>query len=161
MILYIKQKVFSFGDTYHVYDVNQNPVFEVRGEVFTFGAKIHLYNMAGGGLFYIKQRLLTFFPAYEIYAGGRLCADIRKELSFLRPRLTVTSGYGTFSLDGDFWDMDFTIRCNGQVLGSIQKQWLSWGDTYQLDIADERDMAFFTTMAIAIDNCLHNENRGG
>lgn len=159
MTLYIKQRVFSVGDTYHVYDVNQEPVFEVRSEIFTLGAKIHLYNMEGEELFYIKRRLPTLLPAYEIYASGRLCADIRKELSFFRPRLTVTSGYGNFDLEGDFWNMDFTIRCAGQVLGSIQKEWLSWGDAYRLNIADERDMAFFTTMVIAIDNCLHNENQ--
>ena len=159
MVLYIKQRVFSLGDTYRVYDVNQEPVFEVRSEIFTLGAKIHLYNMAGKELFYIKRRLPTLLPAYEIYAGSCLCADIRKEWSFFRPRLTVSSGYGNFELEGDFWDMDFTIRCAGQTLGSIQKEWFSWGDAYQLDIADERDMAFFTTMVIAIDNCLHNENQ--
>lgn len=42
--LYIKQKVFSFGDKYNIYNESGQPVFSVQGEVFTFGAKIHIYD---------------------------------------------------------------------------------------------------------------------
>lgn len=161
MRLYIQQKVFSLRDTYYIYDVYQQPVFEVQGQIFSFGAKLHLYNMQGEELFFIKQRLLAFLPSYEIYQGNFLCADIKKEMTFFKPQLTVTSGYGDFTLQGDFMDMRFDIVRDGVLMGSICKQWLSWGDTYELDVVDGQDIAFFCTLVIAIDNCLHNgQNKG-
>lgn len=75
MTLYIKQRVFSIGDTYHVYDVNQEPVFEVRSEIFTLGAKIHLYNMAGEELFYIKRRCPRCCPPMK-FMRAAACAPI-------------------------------------------------------------------------------------
>jgi uncharacterized protein YxjI len=54
--------------------------------------------------------------------------------------------------------MDYVISRNCQVIGEIHKKWLSWGDTYLLLIYNPADAPFFTALAIAVDNCLHNEN---
>ena len=60
MKLYIKQRVFSLGDKYDIYDANENVVFDVKSELFTIGAKLHLYDLNGQELYYIKRRI-TFF----------------------------------------------------------------------------------------------------
>lgn len=39
MDMYIRQKVFSIGDRYNVFDINQNLLYRVEGEILTFGAK--------------------------------------------------------------------------------------------------------------------------
>ena len=44
MKLYIKQKVFSWGDKFRVYDENYNDRYYVEGEVLSFGKKLHLYS---------------------------------------------------------------------------------------------------------------------
>ena len=61
--LYIKQKVFSFGDKYNIYNENGQAVFSVQGEVFTFGAKIHMYDTTGNEVYYIEQKLFRFLPS--------------------------------------------------------------------------------------------------
>lgn len=156
MQLYIKQKVFALTDTYHVYTADQEPVYLVKREFFTWGAKFHVYDTNEQELYYIQQKVFVFLPEYEIYRNGILCARVAKELTFFRPRLNVSSAYGDYTLQGDFWDMDFDILKDGALIGSIRKEWLSWGDTYMLDIAQEQDAAFFCSLVIAIDNCLHN-----
>jgi hypothetical protein len=62
MKLYIKQKVFTFGDKFSVYDENGDERYYVEGEVFTFGKKLHLYSLGGRELAYIEKKLLTFLP---------------------------------------------------------------------------------------------------
>ena len=42
MKFYIKQKVFSWGDKFSIYDANGNERYLVQGEVFSFGKKLHL-----------------------------------------------------------------------------------------------------------------------
>lgn len=149
--------MFSLGDKYDVYDEYQQPVFHIEGEIFTWGAKIHLYDLSGRELYYIQQKVFAFLPEYAIFEDETFCARIKKEFTFLRPRLTVESAYGSFDISGEFWNMDYVISRDGQAMGEIHKKWLSWGDTYLLSIYDPKDAAFFTALAIAVDNCLHND----
>ncbi len=159
MYLYIKQRVFSLGDKYDVYDENSNVVFNVQSEIFSFGAKLHLCNAAGMELYYIKQNFSLFLKKYEIYTGNSLYATVQQELSFFRPRLAISSIYGDHEIEGDFFHFDFEIKRLGMLVGSVHKKWLSWGDSYELYIPDGSDAAFFVALVIAVDNCVHNENR--
>ena len=157
--LYIQQKVFSIGDRYNIVNETGQPVFSVKSEIFTFGAKIHLYDVTGAELYYIQQKLFKFLPEYHIYNGDSQCAVIKKEFSFLKPRLNITSQFGDFTFEGNLFAMDFEILNNGNLAGELHKKWLSWGDSYELAVYDDNNAPFFCALAIAIDNCLHNENK--
>ena len=93
MKLYIKQKVFSLGDKYYVFNEMQQPVFAVQGRIFSMGAKIHVFDMTGQELYFIQQKLFRFLPEYHIFAGDILCAIVKKEFSFFKPRLAIQSQY--------------------------------------------------------------------
>jgi len=159
MKLYIKQRVFSLGDKYDVYDEMQNVIYNVQGKIFTLFAQINISDTFGNELYYIKQRFAFLLPHYELYRGDQLVADVVKELTLFRPQLTITSQYGNFTATGDIFAMDFQILKDGYPIGAIRKQWLSWGDTYELDIYNDLDRDFFVALVITIDNCLHNENK--
>ncbi|MDF2942695.1 MAG: hypothetical protein K0S01_1553 [Herbinix sp.] len=159
MKLYIKQRIFSFGDKYDVYDADENVVFDVESELFTIGAKLHLYDTQGQELYYIKRKLTFFLAEYEIYNNNDLCATISQEFALFHAKLNVDSVLGNFSIDGDFMTMNYQITKDGQYFGSIFKKWLSWGDSYELDIPDEENAGLLCALVIAIDNCLHNENK--
>lgn len=45
MKLLIKQRVFSWTDTYDVYDENGNPKYFVKNELFSFLHKIHVKDL--------------------------------------------------------------------------------------------------------------------
>ena len=47
MNLYIKQRFFSWGDKFAIYDANGNEKYYVEGEIFTWGKKLHVYDMFG------------------------------------------------------------------------------------------------------------------
>jgi uncharacterized protein YxjI len=156
MKLYIKQRIFSFGDKYDVLDADENVVFDVESELFTFGSKLHLYNTQGQELYYIKSKLTFILAQYEIYNNNDLCATINQEFALFHSKLSVDSNLGIFAIDGDFMTMNYQITRDGQYFGSISKKWLTWGDSYELDIPDDENAGFFCALVIAIDNCLHN-----
>ncbi len=158
MRLYIKQKVFSIGDKYNVYDEFGNLFFNVRSEVFTIGYKFHLLDLQGNELFYIRRRITLFRARYEIYRGHQLCAEIQQEFRLLGAKMNISSAYGNYTIEGNLWGRMFQIYRDGMLVGSVGKKFLSWSDTYELYIANHQDIAFFTALVIAIDNCLHNEN---
>ena len=49
MKLLIRQRVFSWSDTYDVYDETGSPKYYVKAEVWTLGHRIHVYEHGTGG----------------------------------------------------------------------------------------------------------------
>lgn len=158
MKLYIKQKIFSLNDKYNIYDENENQVYYVTSDYFTIGAKMHFMDVNDDELFFIRRKLTFLVASYEIYKKGTLCATVNQKLSLFRGKLDINSSYGNFEIRGDFFGMNFEIYKNGSLFGSISKKWMSWGDTYELNILESENISFFCALVITIDNCLHNEN---
>ena len=109
MRLLIKQRVFSWTDSYDVYDENENPKYFVKAEFFSLGHQLHVYDRNNHELGVIRQRLLTFLPAFEIEIGGRVRGEIRKQFSFFKPRYEID--YNGWRVEGDFlgWDYDAAV----------------------------------------------------
>ena len=84
MKLYIKERIFTFGDQFSVLDELGNEKYFVEGEVFTWGKKLHVYDRNHREVAFIEQELLTWMPRYHVYCGGREVATIRKEFSFFK-----------------------------------------------------------------------------
>ena len=61
MRLLFKQRLFSWFDSYDIYDIDGNTVYTVKGEL-SFGHLLRIYDANGKELGYIKQEILTFLP---------------------------------------------------------------------------------------------------
>lgn len=62
MRLLIKQRVFSWTDSYDVYDENENAKYFVKAEFFSLGHQLHIYDRNDRELGVIRQRLFTLLP---------------------------------------------------------------------------------------------------
>jgi uncharacterized protein YxjI len=154
--LYIKQKVFSWGDKFTIKDTNDFDKYYVEGEVFTWGHKLHVFNSVNNEVAFIKQKILTFLPKFEVYINGTLAVEVVKEFTFLIPKYTLS---GTnWTVDGDFMSHSYTISDGGRPIASITKAWFTWGDSYELDIADGADEILVVATVLAID-CVMEDQR--
>lgn len=156
MSLYLKQRVFSWGDKFSVYDENGAVRYSVEGEIFTFGKKLHVYDAAGNEVIFIRQKLMSFLPRYYISRHGEDIAEVVKEFTFFRHEYTVDA-FG-WSVHGDFFDHDYEIRGAGGTVVTVAKEWLSWGDTYHIDIAPGVDEIHALAVVLVIDACIEAEN---
>ena len=155
----IRQKVFSFGDNFTIKDELEQDRYIVRGKVFSFGDKLKIEDLEGNELFYIEQQLFRFLPEYSIYAGGQQMAVIKKQLSFFTPRFIIDSDYGSYEIHGNIIGYDFQIYKDGRIVAVINKKWFAFSDSYGVKIEDGEDHAFLLTMAIVIDQVLHDEKK--
>ena len=156
MKFYIQQQVFSFGDRFSIYDENENVCFGVQGEVFTFGKKLHLYSANGKELAFIHQKLFSFLPKYYISVDGNDIAEVVKEFTFFQNEYTV-NGLG-WKVNGNFLDHDYSIFSEDRTIAVVSKQWFSWGDAYEIDIADGIDPTLAISVVLVIDACLESQN---
>ena len=157
MKLYIKEKVFSWGDKFTVKDAYGNDKYFVEGEVFSWGKKLHVYDMYDREVAFIKQEVWSFLPRYDVFCGERHVAQIKKEFSFLFPRYSI-EGLG-WEIDGSFTAHDYSITQNGRTIVTIQKEWMTWGDSYELDITDPANELVALAVVLTID-CVTEANSG-
>ena len=149
MNLYIKEKVFSWGDKFAVKDDAGRDKYVVEGEVFTWGKKLHVYDMLGREVAFIKQEVWSFLPRYYVFCGDRQVAEIKKEFTFFFPKYTI-DGLG-WEIHGRFMEHEYEITKYDRPIVSISKEWMTWGDSYELNIADPADEIVALAVVLTID----------
>lgn len=158
MELLIKQRVFSWTDSYDVFDEAGRAKYFVKAQLLSLGHQIRVYDKdSGRELGSIHQKLFTLLPTFEIRRDGRTLGTVRKKFTLFAQNYLVD--YRGWDVEGDFLGWDYRVyRGNEQVM-AITKQWLSWGDTYRIQFDDPADELAGLLLVIAIDaaNCTHNE----
>ncbi len=155
MRLYVKQKVFSWTDKFTVKDEQGRDRYYVEGELFSLSKKLHIYNMQGEEVAMIKQKLFSLLHRFFVNVGGEQVAEIVKELTLFKHKYRI-DGLG-WEVNGDFWAHDYEILCRAQPVVTIHKQWMTWGDCYELDIANPADEINALAVVLSIDCVMQAE----
>lgn len=157
MKLYIKEKVFSWGDKFTVKDEMGNDKYEVKGEVFSWGKKLHVCDKMGTEVAFIQQKVLSWMPKFFVFCGDRQVAEIKKKFTFFRPQYII-EGLG-WEINGDFMEHQYQITHQGRQIVSISKEWMTWGDSYELDIVNPADEIVALAVVLTID-CVKESGAG-
>jgi uncharacterized protein YxjI len=157
----MKQKLFSFGDDFHIRDESGRDVYFVDGKMFSIGDKLSFKDMRGNELAFIRQKLLTLRASYEIYREGRLYATVKKELfTFLRCQFYVDiPGPDDLEATGNLFEHEYTFRRHGSGVASVSKKWFSMTDSYGVDIAQGEDDVLILASTVVIDMACHQTTR--
>lgn len=155
---YMKQKVFSFGEKYNIFDENQNVIYHVKGQVFSIKNKMDMFKDEKL-LFHFERKLFRFLPEYTLFTPeGEVVATIKKNFTFFGGRMTVHSNDGDMEVVGQIMQRDFHLNKDGKEVMSIHKKWLSWGDSYEISIMDDTQVAFYVALVILIDVIFHQSS---
>ena len=149
MKLLFKQRVFSWFDSYDVYDDTGNVMFSVEGQL-SWGHRLHIHDRNGRHVGTVKERILSFLPQFEIYEGEQQVGTIRKEFSFLFPRFTVDCR--DWEVQGQIMEWDYEIiDSRGRCVAVVTKELFNWSDTYVMDLEDPSDALHVLMVVLAID----------
>ena len=157
MELCIQQRVFSWGDTYDIYDEHGRPRYFVQSELFTLGHRIHVYEKnTGREIGAIHQHIFTFSPGFDIVIGDQVRGTVIRRFSLFEQRYDID--FLGWTCDGDVFGWDYRVMQGNRHVMSIEKEWLTWGDTYTLRFSDPADEIPGLLLVLAIDaaNCDRN-----
>lgn len=158
MKLYINQKVFSWGDKFAVKNEYGEDIYFVKGEVFSFGKKLHVYDNHDRELALIKQKVMSFLPKYLIIIDGNEVAAVTKKISMLKQKYIVD--VLNWNVVGDFLAHEYSVfDSQGNEIITVHKEYLTWGDTYTIDITDGVDNVAALSLLLVIDACLQQEQQ--
>lgn len=150
--LFIEQKFFTILDQFKVYDEHKRVIYYAREKFKFFGETFHVYDASGRPAFALNKRIFTWLPKYELQIPGRQLIMVESEFSFFRKRIKIDPASLNYRLEGDFWDLNFSLYQGNRLIGQIQKRFLSWTDAYHLQIYDERDTELFIAVVLAVDS---------
>ena len=152
MIYQIKEKFWSLGNDFSINDSKGSPQFYVKGNVFSWGHNLSFRNKNN------DQKLFSFKPKYKIIINGKDFAEITKEWSWFNKKFTLNvPGPNDYTIEGSFWNHEFTFKRNNKIVAKITKKFFNLTDTYSIDISDEEDKVSILCTCIVIDQILDDE----
>ena len=156
MKLYIKQKVFSLASRFNITDDEGNERYKVEGELLSLTRRLHIYDQRGEEAALIHKELFTFMPRFVVERDGHVTASIKKRFTLFKPVYDI-EGKG-WHVEGDFFAHDYQIvDDHGSTIAYIHKVWMSWGDSFELDLVSSEDEVDLIAVILAIDVVLDSE----
>ncbi len=159
MKFYMKQKVFSWGDKFNIYNEDGSEAYSVQGKVFSLGKKLDLYDNNDNHLSHISQKVISFLPRFFIEMNGEEVAEVVKHFTLFKQKFSV-SGFN-WEIDGDFLEHEYTIYNDQITVAIVSKEWFTWGDAYSIVIHDSVDPVEVMSVVLVIDAILAMSNNSG
>ncbi len=148
MKLIFKQKLFSWFDSYDIYDEAGNVLYTVKGQ-FSWGHCLKIFDCFGNEIATVKEKVLTWKPKFEMYLGAYYIGCISKEITFFKPKFNIDCN--GWHVEGSFWEWDYSIiGTAGNMIARITKEF-AFTDQYVIDVYNPEDALCALMLVIAID----------
>lgn len=147
--LYMKQKVFSIGEKFTIRNEKENDVYIVEGSFMKIPKTFQVLNTKREEIAHITKRPFSFLPKFVVDVNGLEILTIKKDFSLFKARYTIEAE--NVEVHGNWWDMEFQILQDGEVVGQVNKEWFTWGDSYKIQILTEEMETIIIAIVVAID----------
>lgn len=159
MKLLFKQRIFSWLDSYDVYDENKNTIYKVKGEL-SWGHQLRIYDSLGNEVGLIKEKIITILPKFIMYKSGEKIGEIQKELTLFSPKFNLTCN--DWKVKGDIFEWEYEVEdSNKNTIAIISKKLFNLTDTYEINIIDKENALYSLMIVLAIDaaKCTKQKNQ--
>ncbi|MEG0273610.1 MAG: hypothetical protein RR690_00660 [Longicatena sp.] len=156
MKLLFKQRVFSWLDSYDIYNEHDEVMFIVKGKL-AWGHKLLIYTPDGEEVGEVSEHVMTWLPKFHLIEHGVEVGMIQKELTFLRPKFHLTCN--DWEVNGNMWEWDYEVSSptRGHIM-FVTQEIFHFADTYVLDIKEEEDILRCLMIVLAIDAAKCSQN---
>ena len=149
MRLYFKQRMFSWFDSYDIYNEVGNKAFTVKGAL-AWGHLLRIYDINGRELGRVKEKLFAILPRFEMYKDSKHVGTINKKFSWAKPKFSVD--FNGWTVEGDWCEWDYDVRdSEGGIVATISKKIWKLSDTYEIDVFDDKNALDVLMLVLAID----------
>lgn len=152
--LFIKQKLLSITEKFTIKNVQEEDVYYVEGSFMRIPKTFSIMNAGRDEVATIKKKVFSFLPMFFVEVNNQEIVRIKKEFTFFKARYTIDAA--NLEVRGDWWDMNFQLFKNGELIAEVNKKWLTIADYYKVRILDEAMERIIIAIVVAID-CAKSE----
>lgn len=149
MKLLFKQRLFSWLDSYDIFNEAGETVYTVKGE-FALGHRLKILDAAGRDVGKLQEKIFKLLPKFLMYKGEEYIGSITKEFSFFKPKFSIDCNGWT--VEGDWFEWDYTILDQNRIpVATVTKELWNFTDTYIIDVYDPANALEVLMLVLAID----------
>ena len=156
MKLLFKQRLFTWFDSYDIYNENGDTLYTVEGQ-FSWGHCLHILDRNGTHVATVQEKVFRLLPKFELYIGDNLIGCIEKELTFFKPSYNID--FNGWRVEGEIFEWDYNIiNPQEEIVAVITKELFRFTDTYVIEVKNSGDAlyALMLTLAIDAEKCSRN-----
>ena len=154
MELFMKEKVFSLHDTYHVYDMEGSEKYQIRSKPISITNQTSLYDMEGKELAHIHRKVISMHETHFIEIDGKEVTEVRTKL-FHPIHQEIDAPEIGWQIRGNLWDHDFSVLDSAEnVRATVHRKWISLGEGYQISIASDEDSVLVLALIVTLERIL-------
>ncbi len=155
MKLYIQERLFSWTDTFDVYDENYQAKYFCRNEAFRLAHHLHVYDANEREIGAIHERAFKFLDHLDIEIDGAIVGSITRQPAFFKSSYHVD--FMNWTIEGDLFSWNYHIYENERQIMHIYRDAWRFKDFYTLEFDDPADEIYGLLLVLAIDaaNCQH------
>ncbi|OIN67657.1 hypothetical protein BLD48_05425 [Exiguobacterium sp. KRL4] len=146
--LYMKQKALSLRGRFSIKNEQEQDRYLVEGSFMKIPKSFLITTTDGEEIATITKKTFSLRPKFFVEVAGQTMT-IEKEFSLFKARYTIDAA--GIEIDGNWWDMDFQVKRQGEVVGQVEKKWLSFGDSYEIQVIDAAMETILIALVVAID----------
>ncbi|OAN12737.1 LURP-one-related/scramblase family protein [Exiguobacterium undae] len=146
--LYMKQKALSLRGRFSIKNEQEQDRYLVEGSFMKIPKSFSITTTDGEEIATITKKTFSLRPKFFVEVEGQTMT-IEKEFSLFKARYTIDAA--GIEIDGNWWDMDFQVKRQGEVVGQVEKKWLSFGDSYEIQVIDAAMETILIALVVAID----------
>ena len=95
-------------------------------------------------------------PRFYIYVGEYQVAEVVKKFTFLYPEYHIDGL--DWKVSGKIMSHEYSVFQHSEEIATIKKAWFTWGDSYEIDIADTVEQKYVLAVVLVIDCALEGQN---
>ena len=145
----LKQELWSLGGRFTISDELGLAHYQCEGSLFRVPKRFTITDMQGNLVSQIEKEILAFLPTFKVNLANGDSFTLRKEWTFFKPRYQIDNLQ--MVVQGDFWDMDFDLTREGQLLARISQEWFRMTSTYTIEVYDESYADLVISLVVTID----------
>lgn len=149
MKLLIKEKKLSWFGRYNVYDEAGEVAYRIVGQPSLTNC-LRIYDDYGNEVGKIVKGMFELLSKYEIFIHGQSMGYISKKFTFFKPSYSLD--IKGLKVKGDVLQLNFDIYdYDYKCIATISRKFISWTDTYVMDVLNPDDALIVLMIVVAID----------
>jgi len=151
----MNQKVFSWRERFFIKDEEGNDCYSVEGEILSIGRKLHVKDANGKQVALMHQKVIALRPRFFVEVDGHEVCEIVKEMKLFKQSYRIEGL--PWHMDGNFAGHEYSLISSDGPIMNLSKKWLSWGDSYELDIIDTKSAVLCLCITLAVELVLQEQ----
>lgn len=147
----IREKIWSFRDSYHIKDEEGQIVYKIRGNLASEESDFNFLNpKSKKQCIRVQQRL--HFPEFKFFREGELVAEINKKDSWFRDKFVIkVENQEDLVITGVFWEKEYKFWIGKKLVATVSKEFWSTIDIYGVKVEPDNDTELILAAAITLD----------